>query len=179
MMRTTCRIRKLFPYPGDMEPRWLSDDEQAVWRAFLSMDKAVRRALARQLAVDSDMPVTYYEILVQLSEAPGRTLRMTELAVATEGTQSQLSHAVNRLQERGWVERQRCMEDGRGWYAVLTDDGMAALAEAAPGHVECVRSVLFDPLSPEQVRQLGIIDSTLAEAAAKPQFDAVDRAPSQ
>lgn len=136
------------------ETRWLTEEEQRVWRAYLSMTQTIRKATTRQLAQDSDLPHTYYEILVHLSEAPGRTLRMSELAAATEGTQSQLSHAVNRLEERGWVQRRRCETDGRGLNAVLTDEGFAALAEAAPGHVECVRSVLFDGLTPEQQQQL-------------------------
>lgn len=149
-----------------MEPRWLSDEEQAVWRAYLSMTNTVRKAIARQLAEDADMPVTYYEILVHLSEAPGRTLRMSALAAAVEGTQSQLSHAINRLAERGWVQRQRCREDGRGWLAELTDDGMRALQDAAPPHVACVRSLLFDALSPAQQQQLlGIARSVTAHAA--------------
>ncbi len=159
-------------YAGGMATRWLTDEEQQVWRAFLSMGNTVRRATARQLAQDSNMPMAYYEILVHLSEAQERTMRMSELAIATEGTQSQLSHAVNRLEERGWVARRRCAEDGRGWYAVLTDDGFAALQAAAPGHVECVRSVLFDPLTPEEQRLLGSIAARVAAAAEQPQFDA-------
>ena len=158
-------------YSGGMAARWLTDEEQQVWRAFLSMGNTVRRATARQLAQDSNMPMAYYEILVHLSEAEGRTMRMSELAIATEGTQSQLSHAVNRLEERGWVTRRRCAEDGRGWYAVLTDNGFAALQAAAPGHVECVRSVLFDPLTPEEQRLLGRIAARVA-AAEQPRFDA-------
>lgn len=142
--------------------RWLSDDEQRVWRAFLSMMGTVRRATARQLSAESDVPLTYYEILVHLSESPGRAMRMSELAGAIEGTMSQLSHAVSRLVERGWVERQACQDDGRGSFAVLTDAGRAALVAAAPGHVECVRRVLFDPLTPEQQQQL----RTIAEAVA-------------
>ena len=154
-----------------MEPRWLSTDEQEIWRAYLSMQNVVRRAIARQLAQDSDMPAAYYEILVQLSEAPDRTMRMSELAAATEGSQSQLSHAVNRLEERGWVERQRCPQDGRGWYAVLTDSGFAALESAAPGHVECVRSVLFDPLTAEEQHMLGEIAKRVTAAAEQSRFD--------
>lgn len=90
-------------YAVGMATRWLNEDEQRVWRAFLSMNNTVRRATARQLAQDSNMPTAYYEILVHLSEARDRTMRMSELAIAIEGSQSQLSHAVNRLEERGWV----------------------------------------------------------------------------
>lgn len=148
-----------------VEPRWLSSDEQEVWRSYLSMVNAVRKATARQLAEDAEMPVTYYEILVHLSEATDRTLRMSALAAATEGTQSQLSHAVNRLEERGWVRRQRCLDDGRGWFAVLTEEGFEALQAAAPGHVECVRSVLFDPLTQQQQAQLLQIARSVADRA--------------
>jgi DNA-binding MarR family transcriptional regulator len=159
-----------------MDPRWLNSEEQRIWRAYLSMQNVVRRATARQLAQESDMPSAYYEILVHLSEAPDRTMRMSELAVATEGSQSQLSHAVNRLEERGWVQRQRCQQDGRGWYAVLTEAGFAVLAAAAPGHVACVRSVLFDPLSAEQQRMLGEIAGLVTAAAEQSRFDAAGSA---
>lgn len=132
----------------------MNDQEQEVWRAYLSMTNTLRKTIVKQLADDAGMPLTYYEILVHLSEAPNRTLRMSALAAAAEGTQSQLSHAVNRLEERGWVRRERCEEDGRGWLAVLTEFGMDALREAAPGHVECVRSALFDALTARQQQQL-------------------------
>ena len=154
------------------ETRWLTEDEQGVWRAYLSMTQAIRKATMRQLAQDSDLPHTYYEILVHLSEAPGRTLRMSELAAATEGTQSQLSHAVNRLEERGWVERRKCETDGRGLNAILTDAGFATLAEAAPGHVECVRTVLFDALTPEQQQQLrSVADAVVAHNTPRGRAD--------
>jgi DNA-binding MarR family transcriptional regulator len=147
-----------------VKPKWLTTQEQEVWRAFLSLDNHVRKAITRQLAEDSDMPAAYYEILVQLSEAPGRTLRMSALAAATEGSQSQLSHAVNRLEERGWVSRTRCREDGRGWFACLTDEGMQALVDAAPGHVNCVRKTLFDPLTEQQQQALLEIARTVLDA---------------
>lgn len=150
-----------------MSTRWLNAEEQEVWRSYLSMVNAVRKATMRQLAQDSDLPHTYYEILVHLSEAPNRTMRLSDLASATEGTQSQLSHAVTRLQERGWVVRERCVSDGRGFNAVLTEAGFAALEAAAPGHVECVRTVLFDPLNREQLAQLRTIAEAVISAAEK------------
>jgi len=150
-----------------MDPRWLSDEEQRVWRAYLAMGSTVSRATGRQLAEDSDLPLTYYEILVHLSEAKGRTMRMSALAAAIQGTQSQLSHAASRLEERGWVVREKCADDGRGWLAILTDEGMQALEAAAPGHVACVRSVLFDPLTPEQQEQLLDIARAVVEAAGR------------
>jgi DNA-binding MarR family transcriptional regulator len=137
--------------------RWLSDDEQATWRAFLAMQRKIRDRLERQLQQDAGMPMTYYIILAMLSEAPERTLRMTELAAIAGTSQSQLSHAASRLEEAGWIERRRCLDDKRGYLAVLTDAGFQVLVQAAPSHVESVRSVLFDRLNPQQVRQLRTI----------------------
>ena len=124
------------------------------------MNRLVRETLERQLQRDAGMPMTYYIILAMLSEAPERTMRMTELASISSTSQSQLSHAATRLEKAGWIERRRCAGDKRGYEAVLTEAGFAVLAQAAPGHVESVRSVLFDALTPEQVRQL----RTIAEA---------------
>ena len=134
--------------------RWLSTDEQRAWRAFRTADRMLYDAIEAQLARDSGLPHPYYEILVRLSEAPERSLRMSELADRSQSSRSRLSHAVARLQEKGWVQRRDCPTDRRGQVAVLTDEGFEALAAAAPGHVECVRSSLFDPLTEEQVSAL-------------------------
>ena len=149
------------------EPRWLSDSEQWAWRAYQSATKLVSERLDRQLQRDSGMPTTYYEILVALSESPDRQLRMSELAEFTKSSRSRLSHAIARLEENGWVLRQSCATDKRGAFAVLTDEGLAAVAAAAPGHVSEVRSVLFDGLSEEQVRQLGLISEAITAQASK------------
>lgn len=135
----------------------MSDDEQCTWRAFLAAVRLLTAELDRELQRDADMPHTYYEILVALSEAPDRTLRMSELAEQSQSSRSRLSHAVSRLEENGWVERRGCPTDRRGALAVLTDTGFAVLETAAPGHVEAVRRNLFDQLSPEQVTELGRI----------------------
>lgn len=134
--------------------RWLDDDEQRTWRNFLAATQLVQEALDRQLQREAGMPHTYYMILVGLSESPGRSMRMNELARRTQCSQSRLSHAVARLEERGWVSRSRHTADRRGNIATLTDAGFHALAEAAPGHVDEVRRSLFAPLTPDQVRQL-------------------------
>ncbi len=141
--------------------RWLSEDEQRTWRALLDLNRLLQESTDRQLQRDSGIPVTYYAILVTLSEAPDRSMRMSALADALEGSQSRLSHAVSRLEDRGWVERRRCPSDGRGWFAVLTDAGMDALRSAAPGHVEHVREVVFDVLDPEQQKALADIAGQL------------------
>ncbi|NHC14164.1 MarR family transcriptional regulator [Motilibacter sp. E257] len=142
-------------------PRWLSDDEQRAWRAYLQATRLLAEHLEAQLQRDSGMPHAYYEILVTLSETPERRLRMSELAERTRSSRSRLSHAVARLEEAGWVQRANCAEDRRGAFAELTDDGFAALVEAAPGHVEAVRTHLIDQLTPEQVSQLQAISEAV------------------
>ncbi len=143
--------------------RWLDDHEQAVWRAFLAASSLLTDQLDRELQRDAGMPHTYYEILVVLSESPGHVLRMSELADRCLSSRSRLSHAVTRLEEAGWVERRSCPSDRRGAFAVLTDQGMAALEAAAPGHVQSVRCHLFDALTPQQIDQLGEISAAIRD----------------
>ena len=142
--------------------RWLDEDEQRAWRALLAMVEALQSGLDAQLQADSAMPHGYYELLVRLSEAPGRSLRMSALAEASGSSRSRLSHAVGQLEQRGWVRRETCATDRRGQVAVLTDDGFAALEQAAPGHVAEVRRLLLDRLTPQQVRQLRRIGEAVA-----------------
>jgi DNA-binding MarR family transcriptional regulator len=139
------------------ETRWLSAEEQETWRTFLTACSTLFTAIDAQLQHEAGIPHGYYEILVRLSEAPGHALRMTQLAEAATSSKSRLSHAIARLEERGWVERLICATDRRGQIARLTDAGFAALEAAAPGHVEQVRESLFDKLSQEQVEQLRTI----------------------
>ena len=143
------------------EPRWLDADEQKAWRAWLYSTQLLTERLNAELQHDTGIPHAYYEILVQLSETPDRMMRMSELADRCLSSRSRLSHAVSRLEERGWIRRQVCEDDGRGQLAVLTDEGFAALEAAAPVHVESVRQHLFDQLSPEQVAALRDIGETL------------------
>ena len=142
-------------------PRWLDVEEQKAWRAWLYSAQLLLDRLDRELTHETGISHPYYEILVALSETPGRALRMSQLADRCLWSRSRLSHAVSRLEERGWVRRQVCEADGRGQLAVLTDEGFAALEAAAPVHVEGVRTHLFDQLTPEQVAQLREIGETL------------------
>ena len=143
------------------EPRWLDADEQKAWRAWMYSWLLLQDRLDRELTSETGIPHTYYEILVQLSETPGRKLRMSQLADRCLSSRSRLSHAVARLEERRWVRRELCADDGRGQLAVLTDEGFAALEAAAPVHVEGVRTHLFDQLSPEQVTAMREIGEAL------------------
>ncbi|MFC0847808.1 MULTISPECIES: MarR family winged helix-turn-helix transcriptional regulator [Streptomyces] len=145
------------------EPRWLSDDEQRTWRAYLHATTLLEDHLDRQLQRDAGMPHIYYGLLIQLSEAPRRRLRMTELAIGAKITRSRLSHAIARLEKNGWVRREDCPSDKRGQFAALTDEGFAVVERTAPGHVSAVRQALFDRLTPEQTEQLGTVMRAIAE----------------
>ncbi|HEV7862406.1 MAG TPA: MarR family transcriptional regulator [Acidimicrobiia bacterium] len=143
--------------------RWLDDEEQATWRAFLAATQLLMDRLDRELQAGIGIPHAYYEILVRLSEAPGRTMRMSDLAGRCHSSRSRLSHAVSRLEEQGWVRREAVESDRRGAVAILTDAGLAALEAAAPIHVEGVRRHLFDQLDGDQLQALGEISRVLAE----------------
>lgn len=158
---------------GDMtEPRWLTDEEQHVWRAYLHATTLLEDHLDRQLQRDAGMPHIYYGLLVQLSQAPRRRLRMTELARSAKITRSRLSHAIARLEKNGWVRRENCPSDKRGQFAQLTEEGVEVLRQNAPGHVAAVRQALFDRLAPEQVEQLGAIMRVMAEGLEPTDADA-------
>ena len=146
------------------QTRWLTADEQQAWRAFLTACQTLFSAIDAQLQRDSGFPHGYYEILTRLSDAPGRALRMSQLAHASTQSKSRLSHAIARLEGHGWVRRTDCPTDRRGQIAELTDEGFAALAAAAPGHVEQVRRSLIDALTPEQVDQLREISAAISAA---------------
>jgi DNA-binding MarR family transcriptional regulator len=152
---------------GD-EDRWLERGELEAWLAYVAASTLLESALDRQLQRDSGIPHAYYQILAMLSEVPGRTLRMSDLASITQSSQSRLSHAVSRLERNGWVQRTTCPADRRSTLARLTDEGLAALEAAAPGHVRTVRTHLFDRLTCEQVGQLrDICRSVLAGLAVE------------
>lgn len=141
--------------PGSgSEATWLDDEEQSTWRAFLGASRAVFTQVERELLASSGMTIAQYGILALLSETPGGSLRMTDVADATQSLPSSLSHAAARLEECGWIVRTKCPSDRRSWLASITPAGRAALGAAAPDHARCVRRVLFDHLRREQVSEL-------------------------
>lgn len=143
--------------------RWLEPAEMRAWLAYVAASTLLESALDRQLQRDSGIPHAYYQVLAILSDVPGRTLRMSELAEMTQSSQSRLSHAASRLERNGWIVRTPCPDDRRGTLATLTAAGRLVLEAAAPGHVRTVRRHLFDRLTPEQVQQLGDILGTVRD----------------
>jgi DNA-binding MarR family transcriptional regulator len=135
--------------------RWLDDQQQRTWRAWLTLAELLPRTLDAQLQRDAGISHAAYVVLAMLSEAPRRSRRMSDLARRANQSQSRLSHTVARLEERGWVRRERSPEDGRGAVAVLTDAGWDVVRSVAPGHVDAVREAVFGPLTDEQARALG------------------------
>lgn len=141
--------------------RWLTPDEQRAWLAFLGASELLLSSLDSQLQREAGFPHGYYAILAQLSAVPDRTLRMSELASVVNASPSRLSHAVAKLEQKGWVKRSQCSDDRRGTLATLTKEGFAVLEAQAPGHVAAVRAGLFDALTPEQVTQLEQISNAV------------------
>jgi DNA-binding MarR family transcriptional regulator len=135
--------------------QWLDDDQQRTWRAWLAVTELLPRSLDAQLQRDAGLTHAAYIVLAMLSEAPDRSRRMSDLARVANQSQSRLSHTVARLEERGWVRRERAAEDRRGNLAVLTDEGWDVVQRVAPGHVVAVREGLFAALTPAQTEALG------------------------
>lgn len=137
--------------------RWLSRTEQRTWRAYRRMRARLDLQLARDLANDSGLSESDYDVLSAVSEADGQCLRLKELADSMLWSQSRLSHHVARMQQRGLVVREECASDGRGAVIALTPKGWRTIQQAAPGHVESVRRHLIDLLTPEEIETLGRI----------------------
>ncbi|HET7397264.1 MAG TPA: MarR family transcriptional regulator [Intrasporangium sp.] len=134
--------------------RWLSDAEQASWRAVLRGTRLLETALDDALR-EAGLQLSEYEIISMLSEASGRRLRMSELAALVVQSRSRLTHTAKRLEERGWVTREQCADDKRGVELVLTQEGGAAVTDIARLHVQSVRDNLVDILTPAQFQGLG------------------------
>ena len=141
---------------GAEEPvKWLTEAELDSWLSVVRLITWLPWSIDQQLQRDSNLGMVEYQVLALLSESPQRTMRMSSLAEVTNASLSRLSHLVKRLEQRGLVRREPDPMDGRFSNAILTDKGFETLAEAAPGHVAHVRSLVIDVLSPEQLRRLG------------------------
>ena len=137
-----------------MDSPWLDKKQQAAWVRLAAVVELLPGALERQLRRDAELTHFDYFVVAMLSEAPGRTLRMTELARQTNATLPRLSHVVQRLEERGLVERFPCPQDKRATNARLTEAGWAKVEATAPGHAATVRTHVIDALTPQQIAQL-------------------------
>lgn len=146
---------------GVPEDPWLDHDELAAWVRLVAVVELLPGVLDTQLRQDAELTHFDYYVLAMLSEAPQRTLRMTDLARTTNATLPRLSHVVRRLEQRGLVQRSTCPGDRRATNAALTEQGWAVVREAAPGHAATVRRSIFDALEPEQVRQLDTIGAAI------------------
>ncbi|WTL51535.1 MarR family transcriptional regulator [Nocardia sp. NBC_01499] len=149
--------------PVAAEPRWLTPAQQRAWRAYMDGHQRLMTALNRQLQRDSDLSVAEYRILVLLSEAPGRALRMSELADGVLSSRSRLTHQIRRLEAERMVRRNTCLEDGRGVLAELTEEGQRRLEAAAPGHVEAVRRDFVDLLTAHQLEVIAEVFARVDE----------------
>jgi DNA-binding MarR family transcriptional regulator len=135
--------------------RWLTENEQRSWRAWLAASLLLHDRLTRDLQAQHGLTMADYEILVRLSEVPERRMRMSELAHVTLSSRSRLSHQIDRMEKAGFVERQSCADDRRGSFAALTDQGWSTLVATAPDHVQSVRTHLVDQLTPAEFAALG------------------------
>lgn len=141
--------------------KWLSADERAAWVRLSAVLELLPAALDAQLSADSHLTHFEYFTLAMLSEAPGRVLRMSDLAARTNATLPRLSRVITQLEKRKLVRRSRSPQDGRATNVTLTDEGWETLVAAAPGHVEAVRRFVFDVLDPRQVDQLAAIAAAM------------------
>jgi DNA-binding MarR family transcriptional regulator len=143
--------------------RWLDDDEQRAWLRLAGVMLKLSPALDSQLQRDSDLTHFDYLCLAMLSECEGHTRQMSDLAVRASASLSRLSHVISKLERRGWVARSPSPASRRVTLVSLTDEGWDVLVKAAPGHVETVRELVFDDLSPEDVEALERIAGHIVE----------------
>ena len=144
--------------------RWLTPEQQTHWRAYRDGTALLMDVLARELDEDAGLSLAEYEVLVRLSEAPGRTLRMSELAGELAHSRSRLTHTIRRMEDAGLVRRHPCAVDARGVNCTMTDVGLQRIVQAAPSHVTSVRAHLIDVLTDEQLRALGTAMDIVAHA---------------
>jgi len=162
---------------GAVAPRWLNEEEGRLWRALLTLSVRLSPVLEADLGRLADLSFGEYEVLHLLSQADGHRIRMSELATLGLVSRSRLTYTVDRLEERGLVERGRCDSDRRGVWAVLTGPGHDLLVATAPGHVESVRAHLLDHVEPAEVAAAVVVLERLADALRDPREPGETREP--
>lgn len=162
------------PFRGNIDcmssdVRWLTAEEERVWRRWLTLNARLSATLQRELQDDAGLSMPDYEVLVHLTDSPESRIRVTDLARLLQWERSRVSHHVTRMESRRLVQRKECSEDARGAFVVITPQGRAAIEQAAPGHVNAVRRLIFDALSPEEIDAFAaIIDKALAQLNNQP-----------
>ncbi|MEU9329919.1 MarR family transcriptional regulator [Streptomyces canus] len=137
--------------------RWLTPEEQHAWRGFVRLHERLGGRLGRQLQTESNMSTADFAVLVELTDVPQGRQRFLDLAQSLEWEKSRMSHHIARMAKRGLVAREECPEDGRGTFVVITDAGREAIEAAAPRHVEAVRALFLDHVTPAELRVLADI----------------------
>ncbi|MFC9914149.1 MarR family winged helix-turn-helix transcriptional regulator [Streptomyces sp. NPDC059862] len=137
--------------------RWLTSEEQHAWRSFVRLHEKLVGRLSRLLQTESNLSAADFGVLVNLTDVPEGRQRYQDLARALEWEKSRMSHHIARMAGRGLVVREECPEDGRGAFVVITPAGRAAIEAAAPLHVEAVRSLFLDHVTPAELRTLAQI----------------------
>ncbi|MFF4397488.1 MarR family winged helix-turn-helix transcriptional regulator [Streptomyces sp. NPDC001480] len=146
----------------DATVQWLTPEEQRAWRGFVRLhDKLVGR-LSRMLQTESNMSAADFAVLVHLTDVPEGRQRFVDLAQSLEWEKSRMSHHIARMSKRGLVAREECPEDGRGAFVVITEAGRAAIDAAAPRHVEAVRELFLDHVTPAELRVLAELSERVA-----------------
>ncbi|MGW3285332.1 MarR family winged helix-turn-helix transcriptional regulator [Streptomyces sp. NPDC001002] len=144
------------------EPRWLTPDQADVWAKYRRVRRELQRAQEQQLLRDSGLSGADYALLAPLSESADGVLRARELGAEVDWERSRLSHQISRMEKRGLVTREACADDARGSMVRITEKGRDAIEAAAPQHVETVRRLIFDPLTPDETRVFGdVLDRIL------------------
>ena len=141
-----------------------------LWRRWLTLNARLSATLQRELHDDAGLSMPDYEVLVHLTDSPAGRVRVTDLARLLQWERSRVSHHVTRMESRRLVQRVECAEDGRGAFVVITPQGRAAIEQAAPGHVNTVRRLVFDALGSEEIHVFAtIIDKVLAQLDNQPE----------
>jgi DNA-binding MarR family transcriptional regulator len=149
---------------SDSDVKWLTAEEERVWRRWLTLNARLSAKLHRELQNDAGLSMPDFEVLVHLTDSPHGRLRVADLARLLQWERSRLSHHVSRMESRRLVQRVECAEDGRGAFIVITPQGGAAIEQAAPGHVNTVRRIVFDALSRQELDAFAtIIEKALAQ----------------
>lgn len=143
---------------------WLDNEQQAAWRSWVRVNRELPVALSRHMHEHSSLSMADFEVLVSLTDVPEGRLRISELASGMNWERSRVSHQLRRMESRGLVERAGCPEDGRGSFVGITETGRKAIEQAAPEHVDEVRRLVIDVLTPEELQTLGRINAKLLEA---------------